>query len=1069
MRTPITWFVKNPVASNLLMWIFLVGGFIAYSNLNQEEFPDIDFGVIQVSIPYLGATPEESETGVCLRLEESLEGVENIDTLTSTAREGGCDATLQLANGADLNRVLNDVKGNVDAITTFPTETEKPIYQAFSSTDAVMTMALSSDTNDLNLKNVAEKIRDDLLDLSEVSQVNIEYIRPLEISIEVSEFTLRQYGLTLDQISRAISRASLDLPGGTIRTESGEILLRTKGQVYQGSEYEDIVVASYPDGSQLRLGEIATVRDDFAEGYLDARLDGTNSAIIDVMRVGNEDVVTSARQVKEFMASSELNLPEGMTLDIVTDSSVSTQTRIATVAKNAYTGLVLVLVILALFLRFKIAVWVAAGIPIAILGALIVFPAMGLTISSLTVMGFILVLGIVVDDAIVVGERIHAAEQRGLNKEDAAIEGTVEVSVPVIFGVLTTIAAFLPLLMSSSGFAAFSQVIGGTVVFCLIASLLESQLILPGHIAHRRTEGYFGDGSRAVVAWQHFQTRIADGMENFAEHSYRRALRKVLKYRYAAWALATGVIMVVLALVISGRVIFQFMPSIEGDTVYGQVRMPAGVPVYLTEQAADLIEEKALELKAELDEELLALKAAGAAPAETEGVVDSVLTIIGGTAPKGGPGGGQRSAGSSEVAEVVMYLAPFYERGQISSAFIRDRWREKVGTIADAIELNFQSDAFSAGDAINFRLEGRNEDNLKIVSTQLREELMRYPGVFDVSDSFRAGKQEVQIQILDRGKTLGLTLNDVATQVRQAFYGAESQRIQRGSDDIRVMVRYPEPERQSLGNLEELLIRTPSGAEVPFLSVADYSLGNSYSSINRQDGRRIITVRGDVDRTVVKPEEIRRDIFAKYRTQWSRDMDVDMVVGGEGEREAESLGELFTLFPMAMLIVFALLAIPLKSYLQPLVIMSVIPFGAIGAIFGHFIMGADLVFFSILGIIALSGVVVNASLVLVVTVNRLREEGVGMVEAVSKAGAMRFRPIILTSITTFIGLVPLMATANPATFFIIPMAISLAYGVLFATAITLFLVPCLYLILHDFKGHTDSKEERALAYRHQFN
>ena len=349
---------------------------------------------------------------MCLRLEESLEGIENIDTLTSTAREGGCDATLQLANGADLNRVLNDVKGNVDAITTFPTETEKPIYRAFSSTGNVMTMALSSDTNDLNLKNVAEEIRDDLLDLPEVSQVNIEYIRPLEISIEVSEFTLRQYGLTLDQISRAISRASLDLPGGTIRTESGEILLRTKGQVYRGSEYEDIVVASYPDGSQLRLGEIATVRDDFAEGYLDARLDGTNSAIIDVMRVGNEDVVTSARQVKEFMASSGLNLPEGMTLNIVTDSSVSTQTRIATVAKNAYTGLVLVLVILALFLRFKIAIWVAAGIPIAILGALIVFPAIGLTISSLTVMGFILVLGIVVDDAIVVGERIHAAEQR---------------------------------------------------------------------------------------------------------------------------------------------------------------------------------------------------------------------------------------------------------------------------------------------------------------------------------------------------------------------------------------------------------------------------------------------------------------------------------------------------------------------------------------------------------------------------------------------------------------------------------------------------------------------------------
>ena len=444
MRTPITWFVHNPVASNLLMWIFLVGGFVAYLNLNQEEFPDIEVGVIQVSVPYLGATPEESETGVCLRLEEALETTENIDRLTTTAREGGCDATVQLAQGADLNRLLNDVKGNVDAITTFPLETEKPIIRAFSSIGNVMTMALSSATNDKNLKVVAEDIRDDLLDLPEVSQVNIEFIRPIEISIEVSEFTLRQYGLTLEQISRAIARASLDLPGGTIRTTSGEILLRTKGQVYQGSEYSDVVVASYPDGTQLRLGDIATVKDDFEEGYLDARLNGVNAAIIDVMRVGDEDIITSAAQVREFMASANFNLPAGMELEIVSDSSESTKTRIDTVAKNAYTGLILVLVILAMFLRFKIAIWVAAGIPIAILGALIAFPPMGLTISSLTVMGFILVLGIVVDDAIVVGERVHAYEQKGLSKSAAAIEGTVEVSIPVIFGAVSYTHLTLP-------------------------------------------------------------------------------------------------------------------------------------------------------------------------------------------------------------------------------------------------------------------------------------------------------------------------------------------------------------------------------------------------------------------------------------------------------------------------------------------------------------------------------------------------------------------------------------------------------------------------------------------------
>lgn len=1068
MRTPITWFVKNPVATNLMMWLFLTSGVISFLSLNQEEFPDIEFGVIQVSVSYLGATPAEAESAICLRIEEALEGQENIERLTSTAREGGCDATVELTSGADLNRLLNDVKGKVDAITTFPTETERPIVRAFSASGNVMTLALYGNTDDRSLKTMAEGIREQILDLDGISTVNVEYLRPLEISIEVSEFTLRQYGLTLDQISRAIDSASLDLPGGTLRTESGEILLRTKGQVYSGTEYQDIVVESFADGTQLTLGEIATVIDGFAEGYLDARLDGQNAAIIDVLRVGDEDIVRSARAVRGWMESAEINLPQGMQLKVVSDSAVATQERIGTVARNAYTGLILVLIVLALFLRFKLAIWVAAGIPIAIAGALSVFSGIGLTISSLTVMGFILVLGIIVDDAIVVGERIHFFERKGLSKEEAAIEGTMEVSVPVIFGVFTTIAAFLPILLLDGQMGAFFNAIGAVVVLCLLASLIESQLILPGHIAHRKTEGYLGEKSAFVKRWQAFQGRIAMGMEYFAEHQYQAALKKVLKYRYAAWATATGVIIITFALLFSGRVIFQFMPAVEGDVIWASVQMPVGSPARVTERTVNVIEDKAVELAAELELQLVDLKASGRAPQSTVSVVDSILTIIGGRAPRGGPGpgGGGGGTGSSEIAEVVMYLAPFEARGQLSSAEIRDRWREKVGSIPDALELTFVSDSFTSGDAINFRLAGRNEENLKFAATQLREELARYPGVFDISDSFRAGKQEVQIQILEQGKLLGLSLNDIATQVRQAFYGAESQRIQRGSDDIRVMVRYPLAERESLGNLEDLLIRTPSGAEVPFLSVATYTLGNSYSSINRRDGRRIITVRGDIDRTVVKPEEIRREVIAKYRTEWQRNLNVDMVVGGEGEQQMQSLSDLFSTFPLAMLVIFALLAIPLKSYLQPLVIMSVIPFGAIGAICGHFIMGADLVFFSLLGIIALSGVVVNASLVLVVTVNRLREEGLDMVNAVSQAGMLRFRPIFLTSVTTFIGLVPLMANANPATFFIIPMAISLAFGVLFATIITLFLVPSLYLILHDFIGHTESKEVRRAAYKH---
>ncbi|MFN3165135.1 MAG: efflux RND transporter permease subunit, partial [Pseudohongiellaceae bacterium] len=525
---------------------------------------------------------------------------------------------------------------------------------------------------------------------------------------------LRQYGLTLDEISRAIDRASLDLPGGTLRTESGEILLRTKGQVYNASEYRDIVVQSFPDGTQITLGDIATVRDGFEEGYLDARLDGENAAIIDVLRVGDEDIVSSARAVREWMAATELDLPQGMRLSVVTDSAVATQERIGTVASNAYTGLIMVLIILALFLRFKVAIWVAAGIPIAIAGALSLFPTVGLTISSLTVMGFILVLGIIVDDAIVVGERIHAFERKGMDSETAAIEGTMEVSVPVIFGVATTIAAFLPILLLDGQMGAFFNAIGAVVVFCLLASVVESQLILPGHIAHRKTSGYFGEGSWVVNHWQALQGKIASAMEYFAEHTYQRGLKKVLKYRYAAWATATGVIIITVALLMSGRVIFQFMPSVEGDVIWGSIQMPVGSPGQVTERSVQILEDKARELRAELEAELEQMQANGQAPQSTERVVDSVLTIIGGRAPRGGPSSpGRGGSGSSEVAEVVMYLTPFHERGQMSSADIRDRWRDKVGNIPDALELTFVSDSFSAGEAINFRLEGRNEENLK--------------------------------------------------------------------------------------------------------------------------------------------------------------------------------------------------------------------------------------------------------------------------------------------------------------------------------------------------------------------
>ncbi|MEX1032594.1 MAG: efflux RND transporter permease subunit [Cellvibrionaceae bacterium] len=1057
MKPIITWFVNNPVATNLLMWIFLVTGTVSFLSLNQEEFPNVDTGTIQISVPYLGASPEEAEQAVCLRIEEALQSTQNIEQMTSRASEGMCSVTLQIEQNAELNRVLNEVKSNIDGISTFPAETEKPVVSAMRPIAHVISLALVGNADDFALKAIAENIREELIDINGISQVEVSYLRPFEISIEVPELTLRQYELSLDQVATAIRQSSVDMPGGTLKTESGEILLRSLGQVYRGEEYENIVIRSMPDGSQLRLRDIAIVKDGFQEGYLDAQLDGRNAALIQVFKVGEEDIVTSATAVKRYMQRRQAALPQGLDLVVESDSAKSLRERVSVVSNNAYSGLTLVLILLALFLRFRLAMWVAAGIPIAILGAMSLFPGFGITFSTMTIMAFILVLGILVDDAVVVGERIHAHEKLGKSQPQAAIDGTVEVSVPVIFGVLTTIAAFLPILLLDGPLGGFFNVIGAVVVLCLIASLIEAQLILPCHLAHRKTSGYWFENSRLVKRWQQMQTAIARGLEHFAETGYQKYLRVVVHYRYAAWATATAVIMLTLTLVASGRVIFQFLPAVEGDVIYASVQMPEGVAADVTQNAVAQLESAATELRDELDRELQAAKAEGEVAEDTLPAVKHSLAVIGQRVSRNS-GPVRSGAGGSHIGEVALSLNSYLERGKTSSNAIRDRWREKVGYIPDALEVNFTSDSFSAGDSLSFRLEGRNEENLKLAANELKAELNNFPGVYDVSDSFREGKQEAQITLLDEGRFLGLTLNDVARQVRQAFYGAEAQRIQRGRDDIRVMVRYPEDERQSLGNLEDLLIRTADGSEVPFSSIAKVSLGNGYSSINRRDGRRIITVRGDVDRSLVKPEEIQSTVRGKFAQKWRQDYQVNMALGGEGEQRMRSMAGIFTSFPLAMLVIFALLAVPLKSYLQPLIIMSVIPFGAIGAIVGHFIMGADLVFFSLLGIIALSGVVVNASLVLVVYINRRVADGMSLQEAVLSAGVVRFRPIFLTSITTFMGLIPLMVTASPATGFIVPMAISLAFGVLFATIITLFLVPSLFMILHDFVTHRTHRE-----------
>ncbi|MGD8340720.1 MAG: efflux RND transporter permease subunit [Gammaproteobacteria bacterium] len=1040
MRSIIRWFVDNPVAANLLMAVLLVGGLISLSSTRQEEFPDVELDVVSVSVPFLGATPEEVEEGVCIRIEDALEGAEDVFKMTSTASEGSCSVQLELATGADRVRALNDIKGKVDAINTFPEQTERPVVSLLSNVSRVADIVITGDTDERSLKSLAEQVREELAALEGISQVSLEYVRPDEISIEVSETTLRQYGLTLSEVASAIRRSSLDLPGGSINAGSGEILVRTQGQNYLGTEFEDIVVVTRRDGTTLRLGEIANVIDGFEEGDLRVRFNGQPAAMVRVNRVGNEDTIDIAESVHEYIAALKTQIPEGLEVIVWRDSAEELADTLDILLGTALSGLAMVLLILALPLRFRLAMWVAAGIPIALAGSIMMFGVFDVTMSSLTVMGFILVLGIVVDDAIVVGERIYAHERHAEDQRTAAVNGAHEVAVPVIFGVMTTVAAFLPIIFVPGRLGAFFSVVGVVVCLALVFSIVESMFILPSHLAHR-ARARDRKHSPLMERWLRFQNRLADGVEAFAEHKYGDSLRSVLPWRYSVLAGGAGILIVIFGLAISGRIGFQFFPGVEGNEMTASLTMPEGIDIEETARAAALVERAAEQLRAELDAENPGY----------EGMIEHSLTAIGRGAGGGGPGGSNAvSPAQSHVAEIRLSLRPITERNGISATEINQRWRELTGLIPDAVELSFSANSFNAGTPIAIELRGRDVNDLREAAARIRAELARFDGVFDITDSFRSGKQEAKLSLRPEARVLGLTLNELANQVRQAFYGEEVQRVQRGTEDVRVMVRYPEAERASLGDLEDMRIRTADGDEVPFFSVAYVEYGNGFSSIRRVDRQRVVTVSADVNRAATTPERVLEamqtsvlpEVLAGYRGMSY------VLSGAEGER-AESVGGLFSLVPLALLVIYAILAIPLKSYLQPFVIMSVIPFGTVGAILGHKLMGYPIALTSVLGMIALAGVVVNSSLVMVDYINRQRIQGMTVEEAVTRAGIVRFRPILLTSITTFVGLLPLMLSKTPATDWFVPMAVSLGWGVVFATVITLFLVPCLYLALED--------------------
>ena len=1038
MKGMIEWFARNGVAANLVMAFIVMSGIVAVTTVREEVFPEIDLDRISIQVAYLGAAPEEVEQAVTIRIEEAIQGIDGIKQIQSTASEGSGSVTIELELGADARKVVDDIKSSVDAITTFPVETEKPIIRELTGRMQVTDIAVSGDIDLFTLKTITERVRDELTAIPGITQVDIISAPPYEISIEVSEVALRRHGLTFDQIADAIRRSSLDMPGGSVRTQGGEILLRTIGQAYRGEEYENLVLWTRADGSRLRVGDVATVVDGFAETDQFARFDRAPTMMVSVFRTGEQSALEIAALVHDYIEGAQARLPAGISMTIWQDTAKMLTARLSLMLRTGATGFALVFVALALFLDLRLALWVSLGIPISFLGAIALMPSLDVSINIMSLFAFVTVLGIVVDDAIIVGENIFRHQEEHGDGLRGSIEGTQEIAKPVIFAVLTTVAAFMPLLFVPGMMGKIFRVIPLVVIPCLLFSLIESLGVLPAHLSHLKKPGKPG-------VWKRFQGLFSNGLKLFIRKVYEPVLIFGLRWRYLTAAVGLATLILTGGMVLGGWTSFHFFPSMEAPVMAAAITMPQGTPAIVTSAAVEKLEVGAARVRARLLEEtgqdyfLHVAASVGDQPMASRG---------------GGPMGPMLSLAAAHVGEVTVELAPSGTRVYTSEQ-IGLMWREMTGPIPEAVDVNFNMSAMSPGDDIDVQLAGPNIDDLRAAAGDVKRRLAEYTGVYEISDSFRAGKEEMQLSIKPAAETLGLTLQDLGRQVRQAFYGEEAQRIQRGRDDVRVMVRYPQEDRRSLGDLEGMRIRTPSGGEVPFSQVAVVEPGRGFASIRRVDRNRAVNVTAAVDAAVTTAGQVIADLQERILPEVLASYPgVNYTFEGAQAEQVDAVAGLQRGFVLALLLIFALLAVPLRSYVQPLIIMSAIPFGLVGAVWGHFIMGLDVTMMSMFGLVALSGVVVNDSLIMVDFINRRRRLHRDIARAVREAGVNRFRPILLTSLTTFVGLVPLMTSKSFDAAFMVPMAVSLAFGVLFATFITLMLVPTAYLILDDIQRMT---------------
>ncbi|MEZ4217846.1 MAG: efflux RND transporter permease subunit [Myxococcota bacterium] len=1050
----IAWFARNRVAANLLMWAILIAGWVALPTIKQTIFPDFPVNLVSVTVVYPGASPEDMERSVTLRIEEELEGLEGVKEMTSSANEGATNVLIELETGADIAKALDEIQTRVDSIDTFPEEAEKPIVQEILFRTQVLDIAVHGDVAERSLKELGQQVRDEIAALPGVSQVDLVGTRPYEVSIDVSEAALQRYGLRFEDVALAVRRSSLDVPGGSVKTKGGEILLRTDGQAYWGDEFARLPVVTRDDGARVLVGDVAAVRDDFEESSKYATLDGERAVFVQVYRVGDQHALDVARAVKGYLATLETRLPDGVSVTIWDDDSKYLSDRIGMMLRNARSGFVLVVVLLAMFLKLRVALWVAVGVPVSVAGGVALMPALGIDINILSVFAFIMALGILVDDAIVTGENIYShMEREPGDPMGAAIRGTQEVAVPVVFGVLTTIAAFAPFALVEGHSKIMAVSIGGVMMASLVFSLIESKFVLPAHLGHSRNLDR-PPRNPVSIRWAAFQRAVARGLAWFVEDVYGPAVRRCIAWRYVTVAASFGVFAFAIALVATGAVKSVMMPTMERDSVSARLRMPLGTPIAETESAMAQIEAAARVLVDELD--------AGRPDDEPPRFEHSVTMI--GTQRSFGADERRSATGQSHLAEMTLRLSPSESRS-VRSPEIADRWRDLTGAIPGVEELVFTGRFKHFGEPIDVELRSEDTDVLRAASAELQERLAHYPGITDIRDSYVEGKQELVLAIRPAAEALGLTLEDLGRQVRQAFYGAEAQRIQRGRDEVKVMVRYPEEGRRSLADVERMRIRLPDGTAVPFASVARAELRRGPASIFRVDRQRRIRVTADVDETLANAQEMATEIETKLVPPLLAEFPgVSWSFRGEQEESREANSGLARGFVVGLTAIFILLATPLRSYTQGLVIMLAIPFGYVGAVVGHLVFQQEMSFLSMTGVLACAGVVVNDSLVLITFMNRLREEGMTALEAAARAGQSRFRAILLTSLTTFAGLIPIMADRTSQAQFVKPMALSLGFGVLVATVFTLLMIPAAVMIVEDVTALA-SRGREALARR----